>query len=78
MPAVDEMEMVAARQSDLTYYGRQRCAAGWGYCRVGGASLQEVGGSAECRAVMFNNWLTTMKDSSGPGVKAQEDPLRDR
>jgi hypothetical protein len=39
--------------------------------------LQEVGGSAECRAVMFNNWLTTMKDSSGPGVKAQEDPLRD-
>jgi hypothetical protein len=27
--------MVAARQSDLTYYGRQRCAAGWAYCRVG-------------------------------------------
>lgn len=78
MPAVDAMGMVAARRSDLTYYGQQRCAACRGVCRAGGASLREDGGSAECRAVMFNNWLTTMKDSSGPGVKARGDPQRDR
>lgn len=54
MPAVDEMKMVAARQLNLTYYGRQRYAADWGYCCAGEASLREVGGGAECRAVMFN------------------------
>lgn len=57
MPAVDGMKVVAARRSDLTYYGQQRCAACRGVCRAGGASLQEDGGSAECRAVVFNNWV---------------------
>lgn len=82
MPAVDEMWMVAARQFGLTYYGQQRCAACRGVGRVKGARLREDGSSAECRAVMCSNWLTTMKDSSGQGAKSRRKlkgvPLSDR
>lgn len=47
-----------------------------------GARLREDGSSAECRAVMCSNWLTTMKDSSGQGAKSRRKlkgvPLSDR
>jgi hypothetical protein len=80
MPAVDEMKMVAARQSNLTYYGRRRCAADWGDCCAGVASLREVGGGAECRAVMFNKLVDDderLKVVQASKLKIQ-DPQTDR